>query len=84
MCASIIIYCFLCVSLFLITLDYITAYQKSGRLCFKKQKATTYHSCFALQMNCVMVPMGQYTHQERGFHSNREIRPNTVDVIMIL
>jgi hypothetical protein len=31
-----------------------------------------------------MVPMGQYTHQERGFHSSREIMPNTVEVIMIL
>lgn len=39
---------------------------------------------FALQMVCVMVPIGQYTHQERGLNSAMVTSPNTVEVSITL
>ena len=38
----------------------------------------------ALQISCVMVPMGQYTHQLRGLNSIMVSRPNTVEVSITL
>ena len=43
-----------------------------------------FHLHFALQINCVMVPMGQYTHQLRGLNSTIVTNPNTVDVSITL
>lgn len=34
------------------------------------------------EISCVIVPMGQNTHQERGLNSSMENRPITVDVSM--
>ena len=39
---------------------------------------------FALQMSWVMVPMGQYTHQERGLNSSMVTKPSTVEVSITL
>ena len=38
----------------------------------------------ALHIICVMVPIGQYTHQERGLNSTMVTMPSTVDVSMTL
>jgi hypothetical protein len=38
----------------------------------------------ALHIICVMVPMGQYTHQERGRNRTMVARPRMVDVSMTL
>ena len=40
--------------------------------------------CLALQISCVIVPMGQYTHQLRGLNSTIVIRPSTVEVSITL
>ena len=40
--------------------------------------------CFALQISCVIVPMGQYTHQERGLNSSIVTNPSTVEVSITL
>lgn len=42
------------------------------------------HLCFALQMVWVMVPIGQYTHQERSLYKIMVINPKTVDVSITL
>ena len=39
---------------------------------------------FARQMSWVMVPMGQYTHQERGLKRIIVTSPSTVDVSITL
>ena len=38
----------------------------------------------ALHISCVMVPMGQYTHQERGLHKTMVKNPKTVEVSITL
>ncbi len=38
----------------------------------------------ALHMSCVIVPMGQYTHHDRGLNSIMVINPSTVDVSITL
>lgn len=37
-----------------------------------------------MQISCVMVPMGQYTHQERGLNKIMVRNPNTVEVSITL
>ena len=49
---------------------------------FKKQRY--FFAAFALQINCVIVPIGQYTHQLRGLNSAIVIKPSTVDVSITL
>ncbi len=39
---------------------------------------------FALQISWVMVPMGQYTHQDRGLNKSIVSKPNRVEVSMTL
>ncbi len=41
-------------------------------------------TCLALQISCVMVPIGQYTHQERGLNKSMVTNPRTVDVSIML
>lgn len=38
----------------------------------------------ALQISWVMVPMGQYTHQDRGLKSTMVTSPRMVEVSMTL
>ena len=38
----------------------------------------------ALQISWVMVPIGQYTHHERGLNKIMVTKPNTVEVSMTL
>ena len=39
---------------------------------------------FPLQMSCVIVPIGQYTHQERGLNNSIVTNPSTVEVSITL
>ena len=39
---------------------------------------------FVLQINCVIVPIGQQTHQLRGLNSIMVIKPRTVEVSITL
>ena len=39
---------------------------------------------FALHISCVMVPIGQYTHQERGLNKTMVKKPSTVEVSITL
>ena len=39
---------------------------------------------FALHINCVIVPIGQYTHQLLGLNNTIVTNPSTVDVSMTL
>lgn len=39
---------------------------------------------FALHISCVIVPMGQYTHQERGLNKAMVRNPSTVEVSITL
>ena len=39
---------------------------------------------FALHISCVMVPIGQYTHQERGLNKTIVTNPSTVEVSITL
>ena len=39
---------------------------------------------FALQISCVIVPIGQYTHQERGLNNIMVKNPSTVEVSITL
>ena len=41
-------------------------------------------AAWALHIICVMVPMGQYTHQERGRNRTMVARPRMVEVSMTL
>ena len=36
------------------------------------------------EVNCVMVPIGQYTHHDRGLNNTMVIRPSIVEVSMML
>lgn len=38
----------------------------------------------ALQISCVMVPIGQYTHHERGLNKSMVKKPSTVEVSITL
>lgn len=38
----------------------------------------------ALQISCVMVPIGQYTHHERGLNKSMVTKPSTVEVSITL
>lgn len=40
--------------------------------------------CLALHMSWVMVPIGQYTHQDLGLKSTMVKNPSTVEVSMTL
>ena len=40
--------------------------------------------CLALQISCVMAPIGQYTHQERGLNRIMVTNPSTVEVSITL
>jgi hypothetical protein len=39
---------------------------------------------FPLHISCVMVPIGQYTHHERGLNKIMVTKPSTVEVSMTL
>ena len=41
-------------------------------------------ACFPLHMSCVIVPIGQYTHHERGLKRIIVTSPKTVDVSITL
>ena len=56
----------------------------------KQYVSCRYYSFFCFeafltrQMSWVIVPMGQYTHQERGLKRSMVISPNTVEVSITL
>lgn len=43
-----------------------------------------YFVSFTLQINCVIVPIGQYTHQLRGLNKIIVMKPNIVEVSITL
>lgn len=55
------------------------------KCCTAKAVQHFHYSCFfALHINWVIVPIGQYTHHERGLNSTIVISPKTVDVNITL
>lgn len=57
-------------------------YRQPLHLAVKNQRRES--ACSALQISCVIVPIGQYTHHERGLNNIIVTNPSTVDVSMTL